>query len=63
MKIETLVELEAAADARRAVTVPASQCWAKPKPARFVLNLNGAVILRLFRSGMFLHESKTNEPK
>jgi hypothetical protein len=62
MKIESLEALEKAALERMAVVVPGYICWSKPRPAAFVINLSGLVLLRLLRSGMFIYETKTATP-
>jgi hypothetical protein len=62
MKIESLEALDEAVKARKAVVVPKYCCWDRPRPAAFVINLSGAVLLRLFQAGMFLYETKTATP-
>jgi len=63
-KINTLKELEAAAQMRQSVTVPGTT-FDKPRPAAFVMNLQGHIIYRLFLKGMFVYvkESKPKGPK
>ncbi len=58
MQIITLEGLNEAADKRQSVVCPKDRCWNRPKPARFVINLSGAVLLRLFNSGMFIYTPK-----
>lgn len=56
-RILTIEELEAAMHDRRAVIIPGT-VWEKPKPAAVIIHLPGAVLLRLFKQGMFLYERK-----
>lgn len=55
-RIRTLQALKNAADARKAVVIPKYWGWSKPRPAAFMFNLQGPVLLRLFESGMFIYE-------
>lgn len=57
-RIKTVEELEAAAKSKRSVIVPSSQCWYKPCPAAFVINLQGHILVQLFRKGMYLYNKK-----
>ena len=56
--ITTLEELKQAADGKKAVFVPSMHCWEKPKPAAFLLELKGVVLIDLFKEGMFVYEKK-----
>lgn len=59
LQIRTLPDLEWAALNKQAVYVPQSPAaWGKPKPAAFIMNLQGWVILRLLRAGMFVYRKK-----
>ena len=57
-KISTLWELHMAVKSKKAVVVPKSPCWSKPRPAAFMINLPGAVIVKLFDSGMYIYKKK-----
>jgi hypothetical protein len=59
-QIESLEELNIAADRHKSVIVPKYHSWEKPKPAVFMLMQQGIVLLKLFRVGMFIYEK---EPK
>lgn len=54
-QIKTLNELMEAVSNKKAVIVPNSRPWDKPKPASFMINLAGIVLLRLFGIGMFIY--------
>ena len=54
----TLYELRAAVENRKAVVVPKSGGWVKPRPAAFIYNLPGSVIYSLFGLGMFIYEKE-----
>ena len=53
LQINTLCELEIAADNHYSVVVPRSTTWNKPKPAAFMIHLSGVILLRCFKSGMY----------
>lgn len=56
--IVTLEGLKQAAARRQAVYVPSSPCWFRPRPAAFVINQQGAVLLRLIKAGMFIYKKE-----
>lgn len=60
-RISGLYELESMAKAKKAVVVPGSSGFEKPKPAAFIINLSGAVLLRLFRMGVYLYTPKVKK--
>ena len=60
-QIKTLAELSAAARNRRSVVVPSWPCWSKPRPAGFLLNIQGGQLFRLFGDGMFIYEKKAKK--
>lgn len=62
-QIKTLAELELEARCKRAVVTPKYYSWSYHQPASFVINLQGWILARLFRSGMFVYESKNNPPQ
>jgi|GEM_PF-3508846 len=55
-KISTLGQLYMAAKQKKAVVVPDSYCWSKPKPAIVLLHQQGASLVRLFDKGMFIYK-------
>ena len=57
-RINTLEELGLAAKCRQAVVCPNSGAWYKPHPAAFVLNLQGSVLVNIFRSGLYAYAPK-----
>lgn len=54
-KIETIEELEELATERRAVVVPSSCNYNRPKPAAVLLNMSAGQVLRYIRWGMYLY--------
>jgi len=61
VRISKLDQLHLIALARRSVYCPNMASWSKPRPAAFVLNLQGIIIFRMMRSGMFLYHPPTKE--
>jgi len=57
-KITTLEELHKLRTIKRSVFCPNARCLSKPRPAAFIINLQGHVLLMLFRSGMYLYEKE-----
>jgi hypothetical protein len=55
-EIKNLVDLEKAIKERRAVYCPESGFLANPKPAAVTINLQGAILLSLFKRGMYIYE-------
>lgn len=58
-KINNLLELEAARIAKKSVICPELRCWSHRVPAAFVINQQGPVLLRMFKSGMYIYKKKT----
>ena len=54
--ITNLGELKQAALAKRSVIVPRTNCFNKPIPAAFILNMQGGGIYSLLRTGIFIYE-------
>ena len=54
-RISTLKALEKHAKNKRSVFCPHTTVWKKPTPAAFVINLPGAILLKMFRGGMFVY--------
>ncbi len=59
--INDLYALSIAVDNKQSVYVPKSHAFLKPKPAAFIINLSGAILLRLFRTGMYVYEKQNKE--
>jgi len=57
-QITTLSELCKAATDGRAVVCPTQRAWKSPSPAAFVQNLQGVIINRMIKGGMFLYEKR-----
>lgn len=60
-KITTLQELYEAKEARRSVYTPNERFGplVQRKPAAFVLNMSGTIILKLIKSGLYTYEPKS----
>ena len=61
-QIRTLQDLRKARDERRSVrihSVDRFSNWNTPRPAAFVLNLSGEIILRLIETGLYIHQPKS----
>ena len=56
-KISTLWQLHMAVKSKKAVVVPKGSNWSKPRPAAFMMNLPGAVLIRLFDLGMYIYKN------
>lgn len=55
-QVTTLRELRRAVGNKRSVICPMlPPPWNKPRSAAFMINLCGAVLLRLFKQGMYLY--------
>lgn len=57
-RVYALWELKQWVRCRRSVFVPTSFAWRKPRPAAFMINLPGTVLLDLFHMGMYVYEKK-----
>ncbi len=58
VQIMNLTDLDDAREFRRAVYVPSSAPWRKPRPAATVLRMPAATVLSLIRAGLFTYEKK-----
>ena len=58
VKVSALDHLADLCYKKRSVVVPESGPWRKPRPAAFMINLPGAVLLRLFEMGMHVYEKE-----
>ncbi|MBA3051906.1 hypothetical protein FP828_03705 [bacterium] len=56
-RISSLKGLQRAVEQRRAVVVPKWSGFRKPNPAAWMINLNGAILVRLFDSGMYIYRT------
>jgi hypothetical protein len=54
-QVKTLHQLMCLAIERRSVICPNARCFNKPTPAAFIINLQGRLILRLFKTGLYLY--------
>ena len=60
-RIRTLEQLNQASIDKKAVVVPASHPWQKPKPASVIIRLQGVLIHRLLQMGIFIYHKKEKE--
>ena len=58
MKINTLAQLSKAVSEKKAVICPMLEAFGKPKPAVFVLNMSGQMILRMILVGLYTYKKK-----
>lgn len=56
MKVTSLEQLSKLCQERKAVYCPESFVWQKPRPAGFMINLQGRELLRLFQLGMYVYD-------
>lgn len=59
-RITTLAELEDCALKRQSVYADGARAFYLPRPAAFVINLQGRYLLNLFRRGLYVYKPKTN---
>lgn len=59
----TLEQLDIVREFRCSVWVPRSSGFTKPRPAAFVIQLPGTVLLNLFKMGMYVYEPKKRGKK
>ena len=57
-EVHDLYDLDLLAQEHRSVYCPTLHCWKKPRPAAFVINLQGKVLLQLFQAGMYVYEKE-----
>ena len=55
-KISTLRQLKVAVNDKQAVVVPLTHCWAKPRPAAFLIHQSGEMLIKLFDLGMYIYK-------
>ena len=52
-RITTLKELRDLSNQHKSVYCPNTYAWRRPRPAAFMINLSGAILINLFESGMY----------
>ncbi len=57
-RIKTLAGLWRAVQSKQSVVCPNSHCWRGPRPAAFMINQQGTMLLSLFRNGMYLYKKE-----
>ena len=57
-KLRNLDELAQAVSLRRSVVVPGFGAFERPRPAAFVMNLQGRQLVKMFALGVFIWEPK-----
>jgi len=56
IQVTSLQLLKALSLSRKSVYVPTHGAYSNPRPAAWIINLQGAVLIRLFERGMFVYE-------
>ena len=59
--VRTLEYLRYLALNRKAVYVPTHGAYRNPRPAAWIINLQGTVLVRLFEKGMFVYEPQNKK--
>jgi len=55
-KIFTLWQLQMAVKSKKAVVVPKSYCWSRPRPAAVLIHQQAAALVKLFDLGMYIYK-------
>lgn len=55
-RVTTLAELALLSEAKRSVICPKHPAWNRPRPAAWMIQLPGAMLLGLFAAGMYVYE-------
>ena len=63
IRIRSIYELERAMKQKRAVIIPGTAKWQKPKPAAIIINLPLARVLKLLKEGIYLYEKPKKKEK
>lgn len=58
-QVETLQDLNRLIVEKKSVYCPFYHAFKKPRPAAWMINLAGYLLLQLFQSGMFVYQPKT----
>lgn len=57
-QVKTLSGLRKLVDEKKSVFCPKSPCFTGPRPAAFIINLQGSILLNLFKSGMYEYQKQ-----
>ena len=60
-QIYSLEDLFGAMKEKKAIVTPALWLWRKPKPAAFIINLSGIIILDMITKGMFIYKKEVEQ--
>ena len=60
-KIPNLTALKVASLNRKSVIVPGHKTWKRPRPAGFIIRLQGIKLLELFALGMYEYVKPSSE--
>jgi hypothetical protein len=60
-KINTIKELKEVADNRKSIIIPKSRVWNMPKPASFLIQLPGIILVKLLEQGIYIYQAKKKE--
>jgi len=62
-QIHTLADLAAARDSKQSVFCPTLRSFAKARPAAFIINYSGSIILMMLKSGLFVYNKPSPSKK
>ena len=57
-KIKTLDDVIACVIKKQSLYCPTSTCFAKPKPAAFIINLSAIILYGLIKHGLYVYKKK-----
>ena len=55
-RVTTLAELALLSEAKRSVICPKHPAWNRPRPAAWIIQLPGAMLLNMMECGMYVYE-------
>ena len=63
IRVYSLWDLKSLVSQKRSVVCPTWVGFMRPRPAAFVMNMTGDVLLRMFDDGMYVYEKVERKPK
>ena len=57
-RVTTLAELALLSGAKRSVICPKYPAWNRPRPAAWIIQLPGAMLLNMMECGMYVYEKE-----
>lgn len=55
-RVTTLAELALLSEAKRSVITPRDRSWKRPRPAAWIIQLPGAMLMGIFAAGLYVYE-------